>query len=79
MLTLTGFSWAALRQVLADPPPADIDVVPPGAKIPYSFYHDDPPEVRLAQELAGRRARLEKERQEIERLEAELRDKEMKN
>jgi hypothetical protein len=72
---LAGFAWHALRQVRATPPPADVDVIPKGTKIPYSFYHDDPPEVRLAKELANRRAKLEAERAEIERLERELRDK----
>ena len=30
-------------------------------KVPYSMYHDDPPEVRLANEIAGRKANLEAE------------------
>ena len=73
---LAGFCAAALRQVMADPPPPDVDVVPPGAKIPYSFYHDDPPEVRLARDLAARRAKLDAERDEIDRMERELQDRE---
>lgn len=70
------FTWYAMRQVLADPPPANIDVVPPGTKIPYSFYHEDSPEVRLTKELANRRARLDAERLEIEKMERELKDRE---
>jgi hypothetical protein len=73
---LAGFSVAALRQILADPPPAGVDVIPPGAKVPYSFYHDDPPEVRLARDLANRRAKLDAEREELERMERELRERE---
>lgn len=72
---LAGFTWVAMRQVLANPPPADIDIVPPGVKIPYSFYHEDSPEVRLTKELANRRARLEAEKQDIDRLEQELNDR----
>lgn len=75
VIVLVGFAWFALQQVRATPPPADIDVVPRGAKIPYSFYHDDPPDVRLAKELANRKAKLEAEREEIERLERELKDR----
>jgi hypothetical protein len=70
-----GFTWVALRQVIANPPPPDVDVVPPGTKIPYSFYHDDPPDVRLAKELAQRRAKLDAERREIDKMEQDLRDK----
>jgi len=73
---VTMFTWYAMRQVLADPPPVDIDVVPPGTKIPYSFYHEDSPEVRLTKELANRRARLNAERLEIEKMERELKDRE---
>ena len=62
------FVWVALRQVLAHPPPADIGVLPADFKIPYSHYHDDPPDVRLAKELAERRARLEAEQVELDRV-----------
>lgn len=75
VLILNGFTWHAMRQVLADPPPADIDIVPPGTKIPYSFYHDDPPEVRLAKELANRRAKLDADRRELDRMQRELDDR----
>jgi hypothetical protein len=72
LLVASGFTWQALREVAANPPPANIDIVPAGKKIPYSFYHDDPPEVRLAKELENRRAKLDVERAEIEKMEEEL-------
>ncbi len=75
IVLLLGFCLAAWQQVRRDPPPVDADVIPPGTKIPYSVYHDDPPEVRLANELAHRRARLEAEQRELERLEDELRER----
>jgi hypothetical protein len=70
-----GFTWHAMREVTANPPPANIDIVPPGTRIPYSFYHDDPPEVRLAKELENRRAKLDVERAEIEKMEKELKER----
>ena len=75
MWILLGFVWVALRQVLANPPPADIGVLPADFKIPYSHYHDDPPDVRLAKELAQRRARLEAEQLELDRLQRALDEK----
>lgn len=72
MWIMLGFVWVALRQVLAHPPPADVGVLAADFKIPYSHYHDDPPDVRLAKELAERRARLEAEQVELDRLEREL-------
>lgn len=75
LLTCVGFTWHALREIHAAPPPLNIDIVPPGKKIPYSFYHDDPPEVRLARELENRKAKLDAERNEIERIERELQDR----
>lgn len=74
-LLLLGFTFAALKQVRAAPPPVDVDIVPPGTKIPYSFYHDDPPEVRLKNELAQRREKLEREKQELDQMEQDLHDK----
>lgn len=69
---LLAFCVAAYRQVKATPPPADIDIVPPGTKIPYSFYHDDPPDVRLARDIAARQAKLDAEQKELDRLQREL-------
>lgn len=71
---LAGFVWAALQEMRAHPPPIGIDVLGPDAKIPYSVYHDDPPEMRLAKELAQRRARLEAEKEELEKIERDLRN-----
>lgn len=67
-LALLGFTMAAWRQVRADPPPKNVDIIPPGAKIPYNFYHDDPPEVRLQKELDQRRAQLDHEQQELDQI-----------
>jgi len=71
VLVVFGFTWAALRQMIACPPAPDNDVLRADYKIPYSHYHDDPPDVRLAKELANRRARLEAEQRELEKLERE--------
>jgi hypothetical protein len=68
----SGFVITAWRQVRRQPPPDDVDIVPPGTKIPYSFYHDDPPEVRLQKELDGRRARLEQEQRELDEMQKKL-------
>lgn len=73
MAVLLPMVAAALRQVRRHPPPTDVDVVPPGTKIPYSFYHDDPPEVRLARDIAARKAKLEAEQAELRKMEDELR------
>ena len=75
---LLVMSAAAWRQFRVNPPPTDVDIVPPGTKIPYSWYHDDPPEVRMAAEIAARRARLDAERAEIDQLERELKAKSQK-
>lgn len=74
VVTLTGFTIRAWLEVRAAPAPLDVDVIPPGTKIPYSFYHDDPPEVRLAREIAERRARLEQEQRDLDKLERDLHD-----
>lgn len=75
---LLAFTLAAHRQVRASPPPEDIDIIPPGTKIPYSFYHDDPPEVRLARDLEARRKKLNAEQSELDRLQRELDEKQKK-
>lgn len=72
---LLAMSVAAWRQFRTHPPPGDVDIVPAGTKIPYSWYHDDPPEVRMAAEIAARRARLEAEQAELDQLERELKAK----
>jgi hypothetical protein len=75
MLLAAAFSIAAWREVRRQPPPSDIDIVKPGVKIPYNFYHDDPPDVRLAKELANRRAQLEAEQADLERMEQALKQR----
>ncbi|MEA2710459.1 MAG: hypothetical protein QOF78_3060 [Phycisphaerales bacterium] len=63
----------AFVEMRKNPPPPDHDVLPAGYKIPYSHYHDDPPEVRLAAELAQRRERLAVQQKELEALEEKIR------
>jgi hypothetical protein len=75
----TGFTFAAWREVRANPPPTGVDIIPPDFKIPYSVYHDDPPDVRLAKEIANRRAQLEAEQRELDQLERELEAREDDN
>jgi lysylphosphatidylglycerol synthetase-like protein (DUF2156 family) len=72
---LFGFSLAAAAEVRRNPPPAGHEVLPASYKIPYSHYHPDPPEVRLAAELEQRRQRLAVEQKELEMLEEKLRKK----
>jgi hypothetical protein len=64
-----------MRDVEKNPALTGHDLIPPGTKIPYSHYHDDPPEVRLAAELEQRRQRLEVQRKELEALEEKMRKK----
>ena len=70
-----GFAVTAFREVRQNPPPRGHEVLPPGYKIPYSHYHPDPPEVRLAAELEQRRQRLAVQQKELEMLEEKLRKK----
>jgi hypothetical protein len=72
---LFALAIAAAREMRKNPPAAGHDLIPPGTKIPYSHYHDDPPEVRLAAELEQRRQRLEVQRKELEALEEKMRKK----
>ena len=72
---LFGLAVSAAWDVKENPPPAGHDVIPPGTKIPYSHYHDDPPEVRLAAELEQRRQRLEVQQKELAALEEKLKNK----
>lgn len=65
----------AMIELRRDPPPANHEVLPADYKIPYSHYHDDPPEVRLAAEVSQRRERLAVQQKELEMLEKKLRDK----
>jgi hypothetical protein len=63
----------AWREMRRDPPPAGHEVLPEGYKVPYSWYHEDPPEVRLERELEQRRERLAVQQKELEMMEEKLR------
>jgi hypothetical protein len=65
----------AMREMRRNPPPPGHDLLPPDYKIPYSHYHVDPPEVRLAAELEQRRQRLAVQQKELELLEEKLKRK----
>ena len=69
------FAIGAMMEMRRNPPAADHDVLPADYKIPYSHYHPDPPEVRLAAELAQRRERLAVQQKELEMLEQKLKKK----
>jgi hypothetical protein len=72
---LLAFAVPAMIEMRKNPAPPGHDVLPAGYKIPYSHYHADPPEVRLAAELAQRRERLLVQQKELEALEAKLKRK----
>jgi len=63
---------AAWREMRRNPPPAGHEVLPEGYKVPYSWYHQDPPEVRLERELEARRERLAVQQKELEMMEEKL-------
>lgn len=70
---LSALAWKAHREMCADPPPPDQEVLSAGYNVPYSHLHDDPPEVRLAAELAQRRQRLLVQQKELDMLEERIR------
>ena len=70
---LFGLAVAAAKEMRRNPPPSGHEVLPADYKIPYSHYHADPPEVRLAAELEQRRRRLEVQQKELEALEEKVR------
>ncbi|MDQ3438889.1 MAG: hypothetical protein M3478_00905, partial [Planctomycetota bacterium] len=74
-LVLFGLALGASREMSRNPPPPGHEVLPADYKIPYSHYHDDPPEVRLAAELDQRRQRLAVQQKELEMLEEKLKRK----
>lgn len=73
--TMLGLSIASAREMRRNPPPPSMGVLPADYKIPYSHYHPDPPEVRLAAELEQRRQKLAVQQKELEMLEEKLRRK----
>ena len=72
---LLGLAVGARREMRRDPPPPNLEVLPADYKVPYSHYHADPPEVRLARELEQRRQRLAVQQKELEMLEEKLKRK----
>ena len=67
-----ALALAAWREMKRTPPAMGHEVLPDGYKIPYSWYHDDPPEVRLERELEQRRERLAVQQKELEMMEEKL-------
>ena len=51
---LLALAVGARREMRRDPPPRDLEVLPADYKVPYSHYHEDPPEVRLSTPQAAR-------------------------
>jgi hypothetical protein len=72
---LLALAVGARREMRRDPPPPSLEVLPTDYKVPYSHYHQDPPEVRLARELEQRRQRLAVQQKELEMLEEKLKRK----
>jgi len=68
-------SVAAWREMRRTPPPLHDDILPADYKVPYSHYHDDPPEVRLAAEIEQRRQKLAVQQKELEMLEEKIKRK----
>jgi hypothetical protein len=71
-IALLLLAIGAWRDMRANPPPPDLSILPEGYKIPYSHLHQDPPEVRLAKELADRRQKLEIQQKELDALEERI-------
>ena len=69
---LMEFALMAWKEVRRNPPPRGHELLPKDYKVPYSHYHEDPPEVRLARELEQRRARMEVEQKQMQILEERL-------
>src|SRR4051812_40185630 len=73
MGVLCALAVGAWREMRRNPPPRGHEVLPADYKVPYSHFHPDPPEVRLAQELEDRRQRLLVQQKELEALEERMR------
>ncbi len=74
-LVLLALAVSAAREMRRNPPPQGHEILPADYKVPYSHYHVDPPEVRLAAELDQRRQRLAVQQKELEMLEEKLKRK----
>lgn len=71
-VALLALAVGALHEMRRNPPPPGHELLPVDYKVPYSHYHVDPPEVRLAAELDLRRRRLAVQQKELEMLEEKL-------
>ena len=69
---LLALSLASASEMHRNPPPTGHEILPADYKIPYSHYHDDPPEVRLAKEVEERKQRLAVQQKELEALEEKI-------
>jgi hypothetical protein len=77
VLTLTfaalfALALASLLEMTRQPPAVGHELLPTDYQIPYSYLHQDPPEIRLAKELNQRRQKLAIEQKELEQLERRL-------
>ena len=70
---LAALAVGAWREMRRHPPPRGHEVLPADYKVPYSHFHADPPEVRLAREMDERRQRLFVQQKELEALEERIR------
>lgn len=74
-IALFILATGALSEMLRTPPAPGHEILPSDYKVPYSHMHLEPPEVRLAQELAQRRERLAVQQKELEAFEKKLKHK----
>ena len=74
-IVLLILAIGALGEMLRTPPAPGHEILPSDYKVPYSHMHQEPPEVRLAQELAQRRERLAVQQKELETFELKLKRK----
>jgi hypothetical protein len=72
---LLGLAMTSLREMLRDPPPPRLELLPVDYQIPYSHLHQDSPEVRLERDLEQRRRRVAVQQKEIDLLEEKLHGK----
>jgi hypothetical protein len=62
----------AVRELAKNPPSIGQEVLPADYQEPFSHLHQDSPEVRIANEIAQRRQKLEVQQKELEALERRL-------
>ncbi len=71
---LLALAIGAWREMKKNPPPANLEILPDGYKIPYSHMHQDSPEVRFAAEMEARKQKLAVQQKELEALEERIRN-----